>query len=111
MKTVSTKWELRSYDVWGNKNDGYEVNDSYVFDREYEIDIPVEINNAGTTAEFLSAYPTDKQIKAALDIKPRVKIATEGDDTTIYVTQDSTGYPLGEMVCVSHASLSPIKER
>lgn len=27
--TLKTTWKLRTYDVWGNAKDGYEVNDVY----------------------------------------------------------------------------------
>lgn len=27
--SIKTTWELRTYDVWGNAKDGYEVNDSF----------------------------------------------------------------------------------
>jgi hypothetical protein len=110
-KRIKTVWELRDYDVWGNKEDGYEVNDATVVDRDYLITLTVTTYNKGTTdLEFDAAYPTDRQIRQALGIKPRVKIDTEGDDTTIYVNAAKNGYPLGEMRCVSHKSLSPIRK-
>ena len=105
---VTTVWELRSYDVWGNAKDGYEVNDTSVFDREYQLDIPIEVNNAGKPGEFLSAYPTDRQIRAAFGV--RCQIDLDGDDTTIYINRRRDSYPIGEMHCTSHASLSPVRK-
>ena len=107
--TIDTTWEVWTYDVWGNKRDGYEVNDRYCHCREYPMALEVEVNNAGTPSEFVSAYPTDKQIREALDIKPRVQLELDGDDMCIYVRHASTGYPLGELSCTSHNSLSPIR--
>src|SRR5271157_4773320 len=80
---IETTWELRTYDVWGNAKDGYEVNDTR---RAGEVDIccKVEVNNAGTPQEFLSAFPSDSQIRKALSLR-RFKIETDGDDLTIYV--------------------------
>jgi hypothetical protein len=109
-KTVSTIWEVWTYDVVGNKRDGYDVNDRSCSCRAYEIDCPVVENNPNTPQAFLSAYPTDSQVREALSIKPRVQIETDGDDCAIYVTHESTGYPLGELLLTSHTSLSPIKE-
>lgn len=106
---IRTIWETWSYDVWGNARDGYEVNDRYLINREYELDLDVQVANQGTPREFLYAHPTDKQIREALDIKPRVRIETEGDDQSIYVSASKDGYPLGEMLLVSPESLSPIK--
>lgn len=108
-ETIETTWEVWTYDVWGNAHDGYEVNDRYCHCREHPITLKVTRNNAGLSSEFLSAYPTDKQIRKALDIKPRVQLDLDGDDMTIYVRHASTGYPLGELTCTSHVSLSPIK--
>lgn len=108
-KTVSTLWEVKTYDVWGNRKNGYEVNDVFIVHHEYPLDIPVTINNLGTAHEFESAYPTDKQIWEALDIKPRVHLSLDGDDLHITVDYESSGYPLGELTCVSHESLSPIR--
>ena len=106
--TIETVWELRTYDVWGNSKDGYDVNDSFVVDRGYPLTLAVTINNHGTSQEFLSAYPTDRQIRKALDLRS-IQLDLEGDDLTIYVNRESNGYPLGEVRCVSHESLSPIR--
>lgn len=35
----------------------------------------------------------------------------EQDDITIYVNRERDGYPIGELQCVSHSALSPIKEK
>lgn len=106
---INTTWEVRSYDVWGNARDGYEVNDSYNCG-EVEIRCRVEINNAGKPQEFLSATPSDSQIRKALGLR-RFKIETNGDDLTIYVNRARDGYPCGELHCTSHESLSPIRAK
>jgi len=66
-KYIDTTWELRSYDVWGNARDGYEVNNTF---RAGEVTIrcKVQVNNAGTPQEFMSAYPSDSQIRKALGL-------------------------------------------
>lgn len=104
---VQTTWELRTYDVWGNPKDGYEVNDTYSAG-SIDLALRIETCNAGTPHSFQVAHPTDKQIRHAFGI-PRVRIDTDGDDLTIYVNRRRDGYPIGEMHCTSHASLSPIK--
>ncbi len=38
------------------------------------------------------------------------RIDTDGDDLTIYVERERDGYPIGEMRCISHASLSPVRK-
>ena len=106
--TINTAWEVRTYDVWGNATDGHEVNDSFVVTQNYPLTIEVTVNNKGTDLEFLSAYPTDNQIRKALDLRS-IQLDLEGDDLTIYVNRASNGYPLGELHCISHESLSPIR--
>jgi hypothetical protein len=105
---LDTTWELWRYDVWGNKKDGYEVNDRNCFNRDYPIKLKIEVNNLGSQHEFFSAYPSDYQIKKAFGVN--CKIDTSGDDTSIYIERASDGYPLGEMFCTSNKSLSPIND-
>ena len=104
---INTTWELRSYDVWGNAKDGYDVNDSFP-QGSVDIRLDVQFNNAGTEHEFISASPSDSQIRRAMGLG-RYRIDTLGDDLTIYVNRARDGYPLGEMHCTSHTSLSPIR--
>lgn len=106
-KTVSTVWETRSYDVWGNAKDGYDVNDSFR-GPTVTLRIPIQVNNEGTLYRFESAYPTHRQIRKALDLR-RYQIELNGDDLTIYVERARDSYPVGELHCISHASLSPIR--
>ena len=109
MKRVKTYWETWTYDVWGNEEDGFDVNDRSCISRQHEIACKVKTYNPNTPQAFESAYPSDKDIRQALDIKPRVCIDTDGDDITIYVNASKDGYPLGELHCISHKSLSPIE--
>jgi hypothetical protein len=106
-QTVKTVWECWTYDVWGNPKEGYEVNDRSCFDRAYELDLVIETHNVGTEREFQSASPSDKQIRKVFGI--RCRFDTDGDDRNIYVRRERDGYPIGEMFCVSHESLSPIR--
>ena len=106
--TIETSWELRTYDVWGNSKDGYDVNDSFVVDRNYSMTLAVTVNNQGTPQEFLSASPSNRQIRKALDLRS-IQLDLDGDDLIIYVNRASNGYPCGELHCVSHESLSPIR--
>lgn len=110
MSTEKTIWEVWTYDVWGNEEDGFTVNDRRCVSRAYEIDAPIERNNPGMPGEFLSAYPTDDQLRDALGIADGAEIECDGDDLYIAVRTSEDDYPHGEMICVSHASLSPIRK-
>ena len=107
-KRVVTTWECWAYDVWGNARDGWDVNDRSCFDRAATLTLKVKVNNPGTPDEFESAYPSDGQIQTLFGIG-RTKIETDGDDLVVYVNRARDGYPIGEMHCTSHASLSPIQ--
>ena len=107
-KTVKTVWELKNYDVWGNREDGYEVNQSFTMDNHYEINLKIENNNPDNpNIQFFSAYPSDYQIKKAFGVS--CKLDLTGDDLTVYVNRESDSYPIGEMFCLSHESLSPVR--
>ena len=104
---IETTWEMRTYDVWGNAKDGYEVNDSFRAG-SVSFRLPVQTHNAGTPMEFNSASPSDSQLRAAFGVS-RIQIETDGDDLTVYVNRARDSYPLGELFCTSHESLSPIR--
>lgn len=165
--SVPTTWQMRTYDVWGNARDGYQVNDTFdageielripqtrynvgvewhvcrnpecagnnpcghvppcefgTHRRESHGVIPVTTHNSETgdtrsrcpecwhdvkmeSQEFTAATPSDRQIKRAYGVTCR--ITTDGDDLTIYVERERDGYPIGELTCVSHESLSPVR--
>jgi hypothetical protein len=110
-ETIDSVWEVWTYDVWGNARDGYDVNDRYCHARAYPLTLEVEHNNAGTPQAFDSASPSDKQIREVFGLHGNVQIDTEGDDLTVYVRRERDGYPIGELLCMSHESLSPIRAR
>lgn len=103
---ISTVWEVITYDVWGNKRDGFEVNQ--VFNSGMvEIPVKLEVYNPGKEWEFYSGGPTDTQIRKALGITPRVRIYDPySNEGIVYANHVSTDYPLGELRLVSHDSLS-----
>jgi hypothetical protein len=106
---VSTTWEIWTYDVWVNAEDGYEVNDRYSRSRAHVLKLKIEGNNrAGTPEYFESATPSDYALQQIFGFSGAIE--TDGDDLSIYVRRERDGYPLGEIHCVSHASLSPIRE-
>lgn len=108
-KTIETKWEVWTYDVWGNARDGYEVNDRYNQAREYPLTLKVTVCNAGTPQEFEHATPSDRQLRVLFGLG-KTRIETDGDDVNIYVNRCRDSFPVGELRCVSHDSLSPIRE-
>lgn len=108
-KNIKTVWERVTYDVWGNAKDGWEVNDAHRTGQTV-IHCAVTKNNAGTPQEFESATPNDRQIRKALGLRS-FQIETDGDDCAIYVNRKRDDYPCGELRCVSHESLSPVRAK
>jgi hypothetical protein len=94
--TVSQQWEVITHDVWGNAEDGYEVNNSFR-QGTAEIDAPVTRYNVGTPHEFSQAYPTEQQIREAFGDTSGVEIEIDGDDRYISVNIAEDGYPYGEL--------------
>ena len=96
--TVRTAWEIWTCDVLGNTEDRSCV------DRCYEIYCPATIYNVGTQFEFRGAAPSINQIKDIFGDN----IEVDGEDTFIYVNNERTGKPIGELICISHDCLSPV---
>lgn len=82
------RYELWSYDVWGNAEEGYEVNDRSCEDRK----VLFRCKDG--------ECPTLCQIANRLGCKPS-DITLDGDDTSIYVNASDDGKPLFEFIkCV-----------
>lgn len=84
MKKV-TIW---SYDVWGNEDDGFDVNNRSCFARE--IDLPEDAYNDD---EKLVTWLIDIGFLAS-HCKPS-DISLDGDDMRIEIEQSENGLPLG----------------
>lgn len=110
-RTIATVWELRGYrNVWGNARDGYETGPSYVIDPSYELELDVETANAGTDHEFRWARLTGEQIRDALcDGFNVADVTSFGAGKHLWVQLRDDGYPMGQLQCMSHTSLSPIR--
>lgn len=109
MKTIQTTWEIWTYDVWGNEDDGWEVNDRYCEAIDYQLKLERKVYNAGTDHEFEAASPTKQQLQKVFGLRSQTEIEIDGDDLVIYVSNANDGCPIGEMFCTSHESLCPIR--
>lgn len=109
--------EWATYDVWGNDEDGYSVNDVY---RQGEIEIPGEVTidnvprfpgakdnyrdftgkgNSFSCEMMISFSIPDDEIKKALGITCEFEV--DGDDTVYYVNKASNCKPLAEIRILS----------
>lgn len=114
MNLIKTLWEVSIYEVWGNPTAGYAINDCFKvkndFSDTWELKLRPEAYQTWAGGEQVTGWkasPSDTQIRQLLNW-PRTKIFVMGDDTHLFVNRARDSYPMGELVCVSHASLSPI---
>jgi hypothetical protein len=97
-KTVKTnrrvlrRFEVRTYDVWGNARDGFEVNAAY---RHGIIEVRGRVvrHNAGTPHEFETIEVTDRQLNRALGCRG---VSWGGDDQRLF-GELKNGKPIGEL--------------
>ena len=133
MKHIKTYWKAYTYKMWGNENEGYEVNQLFnlknytddetyidypsgykaVFSHVFELRLklqPYQTFDNGNAITGWSASPSAKQIRQLL-LCPRIQVQVYGDDTHLYVERLRDGWPLGELCCVSHKSLRPVFQK
>ena len=84
MKTIS--YALWFYDVWGNAEDGYNVNDRNCADRNVEFDCADDTG------------PTMAQIADILGCAESEIENGGGDDMVIYIDEAADGRPLCEFI-------------
>lgn len=102
----NNRYELWFYDVWGNKTDGFEVNDRRCSDRDFVIPTMPKTYNRGKVGQFTDFVPSDKEILTALVKAGELKesaltadIEIDGDGENIYLVDIDAGYyPLCELI-------------
>jgi hypothetical protein len=50
----------------------------------------------------------NRQLKRVFGVACRIDV--DGDDIHVTVERSRDGFPIGELRCVSHSSLSPVRE-
>ena len=102
MKNVS--YQLWFYDVWGNEEEGFSVNDRNCVSREFIVPTMPKTYNRGKPGQFTDFVPSDKEVLAALvdagELKPSALTAGiefDGDGESIYLTEEN-GCPLCELL-------------
>ena len=83
-----SNWELISYDVWGNIDSGYEVNDIYNTGRV------VEIINDEDDNQVLDALKALDVVHADVTVD---ELELDGDEEVIYVNDAGSSYPMCEL--------------
>lgn len=95
-KFRTRKYRVRTYDVWGNARDGFDVNDRRS-QGTVEIRCKLEVFNPGTESEFATWTPTDRQLSRACGFRG-VSWDRSGDpDYTIDCEVSRNGRPVGQV--------------
>ena len=107
MKTV--KYDVWSLDVWGNEEDGFDVNNRSCFQRDVEFPTTHKVYNEGTDWEFSDDWPTDEQIvQTLIDIGflnsnvVVIDLTIDGEsDNSLYIDQEDNGFPICQLEYVT----------
>ncbi len=99
-KTKTRSFEIWSYDVWVDAEDGFYVNDRTCVHRDYKICCKAQTYNVGTPHQFTVYALTDRQIKrvAREVFGVTCALVIGGDEKNIYVSREKDGYPLFGML-------------
>ena len=105
-------WEVIGYGVSGNATQGWDIYDCWVLEPELVLKLTTDQRKSGYPWDsrretFRYAQMRERQIRQVLDCH-NWPIYIDGDDTRVLVTRRNDGYPIGELRCVSHQSLSPV---
>jgi hypothetical protein len=93
-KSKDRIYTLRVYDVWGNYQDGFTVNDAYE-SGEIRIRCRAHVYNAGTPNEVVEYTPTERQLSRA--VGERGLVWSGESDYTLYA-ETLRGKPVCELV-------------
>ena len=88
----NNRYSLWFYDVWGNEEDGFSVNDSYCVNWDFIVPTMPKTYNKGKPGQFTDFIPSDKEVLSALveagELNPSVltaDITIDGDGENIYL--------------------------
>lgn len=100
----NNSYELWFYDVWGNEEGGFSVNDRHCVSRDFIVPTMPKTYNRGTPKQFTDFVPSNKEILTALVNAGELKksalsadITIDGDGESIYLTEEND-YPLCELL-------------
>lgn len=98
-------YTLWTYDVWGNAEDGYDVNDKWPYMRDLRVGYIPWTYNRRKPGQFTILAPTDQMIldaliecgylKAGVTLDD-IEIDGDGEDT-YWLTESEDGRPLCEL--------------
>jgi len=94
-RTQTQTWDVWAYVVSAD-DAGYKISARNRRDT-VTLEAPIARYHAGTPQQYDGAYPTDEQIRDALDLADGTPIVTNGDEMTIFADAQADAYPFGEL--------------
>lgn len=102
---VTMRYKIKSYDVWGNARDGWDVNNVFT-DGTVDICVRGHVFNVGTAQAFVSYTPTDRQCSRAANVRGGSWDSSADCETVITCDDRRSGKPLGELDFVGYVYTS-----
>ena len=100
----NNSYGLWCYDVLGNEEDGFSVNDRRCANRDFIVPTMPKTYNRGKPGQFTDFCPSNKEVLAALVDAGEIQetpflanINIDGDGENIYLTEEN-GFPLCELL-------------
>ena len=97
-------YDVWNLDVWGNEDDGFDVNDRSCYWRAAEFPTVCTKYNVGTPNEFKNVWPSDAQILQTLKdigfLKDSCKLADitiDGEHEQLFIEESNNGYPICQL--------------
>lgn len=94
-RTRKAIYSTYDYDVWGNEEDGYEVNDVFCINRAVEFTQEEFVYNNLTCREVHLWEVSEKELADYFGFHP-TEVEVSGDDEVLYVDRED-GMPVGEI--------------
>lgn len=101
----TVRYDVWSLDVWGNENDGFNVNDRSCFERGMEFPTTHVVYNEGTEGEFSDDWLSDQQILETLqeigflsDKCTLADLTIDGEsESSLYIEESANGFPICQL--------------
>jgi len=109
----NNSYEFWFYDVWGNEEAGFSVNDRRCANRDFVIPTMPKTYNRGRPGQFTDFVPSDKELLTALVKAGELRetalcpdaVSIDGDGENLYLTEEN-GCPLCELLLNKEDTIS-----
>ena len=95
-RTRKAIYSTYSYDVWGNEEDGYEVNDVFCINQAVEFTQEELVSNEGLPFEFRYWEVPEEEVVEYFGLTSE-EASLDGDDEDNLYVETNDGMPVGEI--------------